>query len=187
MKPVVVALGGVTNGGKSTIAKLLQDYFPLSKIMRQDDYFKLDNQDGMEYISELGHYNWDIMSAIDMNKFESEFNKNLTVLSELPSKSLLILEGFLVLNYKPLRPLMDLKYFFELEYEECWARRQTRNYDPPDVPGYFEKVVWPMYLKHRKELLDDCRDIHFISGSAPLSETFQKIIGDLEGLSLKSL
>jgi nicotinamide/nicotinate riboside kinase len=117
MKPVVVALGGLTNGGKSTIAKLLQDYFPLSKIKRQDDYFKQDTKDEMEYISELGHYNWDIMSTIDMNKFESEFNQNLTVLRELRSKSLLFLEAFLVLNYKPLRPLMDLKYFLELEYD----------------------------------------------------------------------
>lgn len=28
----------------------------------------------------------------------------------------------------------------------------TRNYTVPDPPGLFDGHVWPMYLKHRKEM-----------------------------------
>lgn len=31
----------------------------------------------------------------------------------------------------------------------------TRSYTVPDPPGLFDGHVWPMYLKHRKEM-EDC-------------------------------
>lgn len=30
----------------------------------------------------------------------------------------------------------------------------SREYSPPDPPGYFDGHVWPMYLKNRHEMED---------------------------------
>lgn len=35
----------------------------------------------------------------------------------------------------------------------CNRRRDQRSYDPPDLPGYFEEIVWPVYVKHQKQAL----------------------------------
>lgn len=42
-----------------------------------------------------------------------------------------------------------LMFFFP--FDIC----STRNYTVPDPPGLFDGHVWPMYLKHRKEM-EDC-------------------------------
>lgn len=65
---------------------------------------------------------------------------------------LLIVEGILVLNVSHLSRLMNRMYMITLPKDECRRRRLTRNYDPPDVPGYFDVVVWPMYEKYAAEL-----------------------------------
>lgn len=70
----------------------------------------------------------------------------------LQGKALLVLEGFSILNYKPLLELCDLRYYLVLEAGECQARRALRLYDPPDVPGYFERCVWPEHLRYRAEV-----------------------------------
>lgn len=31
---------------------------------------------------------------------------------------------------------------------------RTRNYTPPDKPGYFEKIVWPESINHLREIQD---------------------------------
>lgn len=47
----------------------------------------------------------------------------------------------------------------------CFPR--TRTYTVPDPPGLFDGHVWPMYLKHRKEMENNCdrlgRSSHFLS------------------------
>lgn len=35
----------------------------------------------------------------------------------------------------------------------------TRTYTVPDPPGLFDGHVWPMYLKHRKQMADTSLDI----------------------------
>lgn len=47
-----------------------------------------------------------------------------------------------------LETLFTTKFFF------C----RHRHYIPPDPPGYFDFVVWPMYLKNKEELAN-IRDI----------------------------
>lgn len=59
---------------------------------------------------------------------------------------ILILDGITIFNDKPTSLLCDVRYFCPLDRDECLARRNKRAYDPPDVPGYFEQVVWPQYL-----------------------------------------
>lgn len=37
-----------------------------------------------------------------------------------------------------------------MKFPTCFD--STRVYKPPDAPGYFDGHVWPMYLKHKKEM-----------------------------------
>lgn len=50
-----------------------------------------------------------------------------------------------------------------IKFPTCFD--STRVYEPPDPPGYFDGHVWPMYLKHRREL----EDIEGEIGKCPFS------------------
>ena len=49
----------------------------------------------------------------------------------------------------------DRKVVIFLTYRtnvESVSNDRHRCYNPPDPPGYFEKVVWPMYLINKREM-----------------------------------
>lgn len=95
---------------------------------------------------------------------------------------LLIVEGFSIYNYKPIADLCDQKYFIEISRDECWNRRKDRVYDPPDVPGYFDKIVWPEYLKYKYELTantDLYATIRFLSGLSSANELYNEVIREI--------
>ncbi|KAK2164837.1 hypothetical protein LSH36_58g11015 [Paralvinella palmiformis] len=82
---------------------------------------------------------------------------------------------------KPLLQYFNKKYFFTLPKEECWKRRRSRTYVPPDPEDYFEKVVWPCYLKLKEELASDT-DIVYLDGTRNREELFEDIQNDIIGL-----
>ncbi|KAF6126042.1 nicotinamide riboside kinase 1 [Phyllostomus discolor] len=44
MKTFVIGISGVTNGGKTTLAKNLQKHFPNCSVISQDDFFKPESE-----------------------------------------------------------------------------------------------------------------------------------------------
>uniref|UniRef100_A0A8C3Y1Y8 Nicotinamide riboside kinase 2 n=1 Tax=Catharus ustulatus TaxID=91951 RepID=A0A8C3Y1Y8_CATUS len=171
--------GGVTNGGKTTLTNRLIKALPNCCVVHQDDFFK--PQDQIE-VGEDGFKQWDVLDSLDMEamvstvrawienpvKFARSHGVNVTPGSREPSSQdihVLVIEGFLLYNYKPLVELFDLRYYLAVPYDECKRRRSTRSYTVPDPPGLFDGHVWPMYLKHRKEMEDGGRSWkeHFYS------------------------
>uniref|UniRef100_A0A8D1IGV8 Nicotinamide riboside kinase 1 n=1 Tax=Sus scrofa TaxID=9823 RepID=A0A8D1IGV8_PIG len=147
MKTFVIGIGGVTNGGKTTLARNLQKRLPNCSVISQDDFFKPESEIETD---ENGFLQYDVLEALNMEEMMSA----ISCWMESPSHSLvstdwrsieeipiLIIEGFLLFNYN------------------------TRVYDPPDAPGYFDGHVWPMYLKHRQEM----ENISWEIGKCPFS------------------
>lgn len=75
--------------------------------------------------------------------------------------NILILEGFCILNHKPIEALCDLKYFFQLDRDACFERRVKRVYEPPDCPGYFERCVWPEYLNQLDDVRNNVKNVKY--------------------------
>ncbi|XP_066224066.1 nicotinamide riboside kinase 1 isoform X1 [Saccopteryx leptura] len=171
MKTFVIGIGGVTNGGKTTLAKNLQKHLPNCSVISQDDFFKPESEIETD---KNGFLQYDVLEALNMEKMMATIscwmeNPRHSLVStdwgsseEIP---ILIIEGFLLFNYKPLDTIWNRSYFVTIPYEECKRRRSTRVYTPPDPPGYFDGHVWPMYLKHRQEM----EDITWEIGKCPFS------------------
>ncbi len=61
-------------------------------------------------------------------------------------RPLLFVDGISLFSHAPTSALFHLRYFLTLGESECRRRRSLRtDYDPADVPGYFDRVVWPAY------------------------------------------
>ncbi|XP_021234372.1 nicotinamide riboside kinase 2 isoform X2 [Numida meleagris] len=77
--------------------------------------------------------------------------------TEPPSKEphILLIEGFLLYNYS------------------------TRSYTVPDPPGLFDGHVWPMYLKHRKEMEDSGVDVVYLDGLKSREQLYNEVLEDI--------
>ncbi|XP_061529381.1 nicotinamide riboside kinase 1 isoform X5 [Phycodurus eques] len=164
MKTLIVGVGGMTNGGKSTLSKTLQEKIPTSCIIAQDSFFK---DDSVVPVDDNGFKQYDTLDALHMDAMMSRvdawrrdpqaFLRETGQTAERMTLSadhvfVLIVEGFLIFNHRPLNELMDKRYFMEIPYDICKDRRSLRVYKPPDPPGYFDGHVWPMYLKNRQKI-----------------------------------
>ncbi|XP_078070671.1 nicotinamide riboside kinase 1-like isoform X3 [Mustelus asterias] len=164
MERFIVGIGGVTNGGKSTLACKLKKALPNSVLLCQDTFFKPVNE---VEIGEDGFQQYDVITALDMEAMMNAVKawmENMTVvhigqeapvLSENKGPNILIVEGFLLYNYN------------------------LRVYDPPDPPGNFDGHVWPMYLKNRKEMEEKVADIIHLDGTNPPDELFAQVYEDI--------
>nr|XP_004225951.1 nicotinamide riboside kinase 1-like isoform X1 [Ciona intestinalis]XP_026689871.1 nicotinamide riboside kinase 1-like isoform X1 [Ciona intestinalis] len=190
---LVVGISGVSNGGKTTLANHLKEYFGWKqvhvKVLHQDDYYK--EEVDIPVNKATGILNWDVLEAFDCKSFVENFDSALSDLKALaedsndiengvsgfqPKTSVLIIEGILLYNQDVVNKWMDKKYFLTLPYEEAKRRRKLRVYEPPDVPGMFDLSVWPMYLKH----VDEIREVHKISGLQSKDAVFAFVKQDLK-------
>nr|XP_061834793.1 nicotinamide riboside kinase 2-like [Nerophis lumbriciformis] len=173
---IIIGIGGVTNGGKTTLTNRLLGSLPNCCVVYQDDFFKvrLSSKPDQIEVGEDGFRQWDVITALDMEAMVStvrgwqenpvKFARSHGVCLSPEAKDslkeerihILIVEGFLIYNYKPLMDAYDKCFYISLPYEECKRRRSTRSYTVPDPPGLFDGHVWPMYLKHRKEMESHC-------------------------------
>ncbi|KAK6017874.1 hypothetical protein OSTOST_16596, partial [Ostertagia ostertagi] len=64
-----------------------------------------------------------------------------------------VVEGNMLTEWVELISLCDRVMFLTLDQETCRRRRRRRSYDPPDMPGYFDEVVWPSYQRHLQRAL----------------------------------
>ncbi|XP_043288055.1 nicotinamide riboside kinase 1 [Venturia canescens] len=185
---LVIGIAGATCSGKTTLAERLSKTLKNSKLLKQDEYFLPSNDPRHTRVPELNHLNWELLTSLDIPRMLRETREILSgkIINQdgiKEERGILILEGFLIFNSEEIAALCDLRFFLDLNEAECCKRRKKRTYDPPDVPNYFEKIVWPEYIKSRGEILENeqlRRSIVFIDGTINAEEIFCQILKEVE-------
>lgn len=162
--------------GKTTLSKRLQAALPNCTYLTQDDFYFPRDRDHLPYIEELDSLNFDVISAIDVDKF-------LGTLGELVASNkfdYILLDGFLLYEDKRVYELCDKKFFLLLNKEECLRRRLGRNYVTEDKPHYFDKVVWLEFLNYKKKCQVSYDDIVYMDGSDTVENIFNSVFNDIK-------
>nr|XP_014435269.1 nicotinamide riboside kinase 2 isoform X3 [Pelodiscus sinensis] len=194
----IIGIGGVTNGGKTTLTNRLIKVLPNCCVVHQDDFYK--PQDQIE-VGEDGFKQWDALESLDMEamvstvrawiekprKFARSHGVNIKPNSKDPAPKeihILVIEGFLLYNYKPLTDLFNRRYYLTVPYDECKRRRSTRHYPIPDPPGLFDGHVWPMYLKYRKEMEMSEVDVVHLDGLKSREDLYNQVFEEVQNTLL---
>lgn len=76
--------------------------------------------------------------------------------------------------------MLDKKYFVALDKEECYRRRQTRNYKTLDTEKYFDGCVYPEYMKYKHKCELTLRNIMYLNGVESPDTLFNAVLNDLK-------
>ena len=127
-----------------------------------------------------------ISNIPNMTAFFEENNQEQQALKDLQHMFLdfplvIIVDGILVLNHPEIVDQCDIKFFLTLDFKTCLKRRDLRTYDPPDVPGYFEKIVYPHYVQNLESMknLDSDNKILYLDGANDLMTNFKMIVSEI--------
>lgn len=68
---LIIGVSGATCSGKSTLAQSLHKELPGSYLVRQDDFFLPVDSECHTLIPALNHFNWEIMTSLDMERMHT--------------------------------------------------------------------------------------------------------------------
>lgn len=167
MNTTVIGVAGGTGSGKSTLVRKLQEAFVQEDVitLSHDYYYKSHNDIPLEERRKL---NYDHPQSFDTGMLIAhvemlkngipverpvysfvEHNRMLETIPVIPAK-VLIVEGILIFDSKPLRDLMDIKVFVDTDADIRLARRilrdvRERGRSMESVINQYVSTVKPMH------------------------------------------
>jgi uridine kinase len=172
---VLIGVSGCTNGGKTTLCKLLLNKFTNSAHICQDTFFLPKSQ--LEFREDLNSHNYDTIDSIDSEKFFQHLD---ALIDHEPNYDFIFIDGFLLYKYdQQFLGKLRRKYFFTLTKEQCLSRRLSRNYKTVGSLDYFEKLAWPCYSAYYEYCSKTFVDIVYFDGNQPIQVAFNHVKNDL--------
>lgn len=167
----IVGITGGSGVGKTTLIDgLNREFEGRVTTFSLDNYYKPKTEQDLD---ENGVINFDLPSALDLDKMKKDFDAlrlgnsieqsvyqfnnpvNGNQVNLLEPKSLLIVEGLFVMHYDFIKPLLDYSVYLSVDADLQLARRlkrdvQERNYSEEDVRYQWQNHVLPCYESYVK-------------------------------------
>ncbi|CAI5755848.1 unnamed protein product [Candida verbasci] len=152
-KPILIALGGPSSSGKTTVGKSLHSLISNSELYHLDDFYISDSLIPID--KKTGLQNWDCAEAIDFEKFKQFLidlkNDKPVVLKSIQPETrvkltdneesilkkeiekanikrrIIFIDGFMLFHDPELIKLFDIKLFYHCFFETLKSRRESRN------------------------------------------------------------
>ena len=141
MKPTVIGIAGPSGGGKSTVAKILEERLDC-RVFHSDAYFKGELPEITSPDDGNTYPDWNHPSSVRYDDLITDIKAELS----RDEHRYIIVEGLLIFYIDALRELMDFKIFVTASPETCLYRRIVRNMSlfgqtPEYIGGYYLKCA----------------------------------------------
>ncbi|NND35226.1 MAG: hypothetical protein HKN76_21745 [Saprospiraceae bacterium] len=137
---MIVAIGGVSRSGKSTLAEHIAAKIPSDSIIIAMDKYVVSKQ-ALPRIRD--RIDWESPRSIDWNALYRAI-----VEAEL-GHHVVIVEGFLVYRNPKIYDLFDLCFVIEVDFPTFYHRRlqddRWKDLEPGDEPAWYINHVWESY------------------------------------------
>lgn len=165
-KICVLGVAGGSASGKTTIINKLQDYFGENiAVISHDSYYKAHPEMTYEERSQLNYDHPDSFESdrmaedvrklikghpIDMPVYDYVIHNRSDETIHIEPKTVIVMEGILILENKELRDLMDIKIFVDTDADERLMRRIKRDMiergrSIESIIDQYAKTVKPMH------------------------------------------
>ena len=134
---MIIGIGGVSNSGKSSLAKNLKQSLKgfRVEIIGQDDYVFPENK-----IPKIkGHTDWEIPASINFPAFKK------VLLHKSKTADVTIAEGLMVFYDEELRKSFDLSIFLEMSKKE-FLKRKVKDLRWGLEPTWYIEYIWNSFL-----------------------------------------
>jgi len=139
---MVIGIGGVSNAGKSTLARNLRKAFAGLDVVSlcQDDFAFPTAQ-----IPKIkGHTDWEIPQSIDFDRYRKEALRLIALHDHV------ILEGIFAFHDAELNQLMDIQFFLTLK-KETFLERKNKDVRWGKEPAWYVEHIWNSHLQYCKQ------------------------------------
>jgi nicotinamide/nicotinate riboside kinase len=136
---MIIAIGGVSTAGKTTLAGQLRNFFQNKKvsILCQDDFVK-----PVEQIPLIeNRIDWESPDSIDHMRFRDAIE------AEKRENDIVIVEGLMVFWDPLTQALFDKNVFIEISYS-LFMKRKNSDYRWGNEPDWYIGHIWQSYLQY---------------------------------------
>ncbi len=154
---MIIAIAGVSQAGKSTLAGRLRNALGNNKttILCQDDFVR-----DIELIPEINHHiDWEHPDSIDHVKFRE------TIAAEAQRNQYVIVEGLMVLWDEETRKLFDKCIFIEID-KPTFIKRKLVDDRWGIEPEWYVEHIWKSFLQFGQK--PDDQDCIVVDGCKPI-------------------
>ncbi len=139
---MVIGIGGVSNAGKSTLARNLKSAMKDAQVVSlcQDDFAFPSAS-----IPKVGnHTDWETPLSIDFLRYREE------ALKHIGTADIVILEGIFAFHDPVLNDLMDFKFFLTLK-KETFLERKNQDIRWGKEPAWYIDHIWNSHREYCKK------------------------------------
>ena len=151
---MIIAIGGVSTAGKTTLAGQLRNHFHNKKtsILCQDDFVK-----PVEQIPLIkNRINWEHPDSIEHIRLRDAIE------AERRENDILIVEGLMIFWHPFTQSLFDKNIFIEIDYS-LFRERKDNDYRWGDEPDWYVEHIWKSYLQFG--VPTNRKNTHFVDGN----------------------
>ena len=166
---MMIGIAGASGAGKTTLATKMKNALgDQVVVISQDSYYKdlshlphedraktnFDAPDSIDFGLLTAHLKQlKAGQAIECPVYDFTTHSRVEKTVKVEPKSILILEGCLVLAVPEVRSLFDMKIFVDADMDICLCRRIERDQNErgrkfPDIMNQYLSTVRPMFLQH---------------------------------------
>ncbi|HYW34177.1 MAG TPA: uridine kinase [Balneolaceae bacterium] len=168
-EPIIIGVAGGSGSGKTTVVRRIKDTIGIENLVciKHDSYYR-----DLKHLSfeERRTHNFDHPSSLEtellvrhLQALKEGYQVEIPIYDftkhvrkeekrEVNPKNIILLEGILIFNEKPLRELLDIKIFVDTDDDIRLLRRIRRDIlererSLESVLNQYEKFVRPMHLE----------------------------------------
>jgi len=165
---MIIAIGGISNAGKSTLARRIADYYAKKTtiVLCQDNF--ANPTPAIPKIN--GHTNWEIPGSINFDRFYDKIAESAEIFD------IVIAEGLFVFYEPRLIKLYDKSIYLVID-KDTFLERKKNDLRWGKEPEWYMQHIWDSHFNYCSEILSR-RDAFQISGEEPVD--FDSVIRIIE-------